>query len=73
MSGIERTAAELVPARHGLRQVRRRRNSRKENDILDVWFDSGSSHLAVLTEANRPALAGRSLHGRRRSVSRLVP
>jgi len=25
---------------------------RKENDILDVWFDSGSSHLAVLNEAN---------------------
>ncbi len=25
---------------------------RKENDILDVWFDSGVSHLAVLTEAN---------------------
>jgi isoleucyl-tRNA synthetase len=25
---------------------------RKENDILDVWFESGSSHLAVLTEAN---------------------
>ncbi len=25
---------------------------RKENDILDVWFDSGSSHLAVLTPAN---------------------
>ena len=25
---------------------------RKENDILDVWFDSGSSHLAVLTEKN---------------------
>ncbi len=24
----------------------------KEKDILDVWFDSGSSHLAVLTEAN---------------------
>jgi isoleucyl-tRNA synthetase len=23
-------------------------NWRKENDILDVWFDSGSSHLAVL-------------------------
>ncbi len=23
---------------------------RKETDILDVWFDSGSSHLAVLTE-----------------------
>jgi isoleucyl-tRNA synthetase len=25
---------------------------RKENDILDVWFDSGSSHLAVLTKEN---------------------
>ncbi len=24
----------------------------KEKDILDVWFDSGASHLAVLTEAN---------------------
>jgi isoleucyl-tRNA synthetase len=25
---------------------------RKETDILDVWFDSGSSHLAVLNEQN---------------------
>ncbi len=25
---------------------------RKENDILDVWFESGSSHLAVLTPEN---------------------
>jgi isoleucyl-tRNA synthetase len=25
---------------------------RKENDILDVWFDSGSSHLAVLNREN---------------------
>jgi isoleucyl-tRNA synthetase len=25
---------------------------RKETDILDVWFESGSSHLAVLTPAN---------------------
>lgn len=25
---------------------------RKENDILDVWFDSGASHLAVLTHEN---------------------
>ncbi len=25
-------------------------NLRKESDILDVWFDSGSSHLAVLNE-----------------------
>ena len=28
---------------------------RKENDILDVWFDSGASHLAVLTEKNQLA------------------
>jgi isoleucyl-tRNA synthetase len=25
---------------------------RRENDILDVWFESGSTHLAVLTESN---------------------
>jgi isoleucyl-tRNA synthetase len=25
---------------------------RKENDILDVWFESGSSHLAVLQSGN---------------------
>ncbi|MFQ5816902.1 MAG: isoleucine--tRNA ligase [Terriglobia bacterium] len=29
---------------------------RKETDILDVWFDSGSSHLAVL---GRPETSGR--------------
>jgi isoleucyl-tRNA synthetase len=28
---------------------------RKENDILDVWFDSGSSNLAVLQGAEWPA------------------
>jgi isoleucyl-tRNA synthetase len=26
---------------------------RKENDILDVWFDSGCSHLAALTPENQ--------------------
>jgi isoleucyl-tRNA synthetase len=26
---------------------------RKESDILDVWFDSGASHLAVLTPENK--------------------
>ena len=34
------------------------REFEKENDILDVWFDSGSSHLAVLeteTELHWPA------------------
>ncbi len=28
---------------------------RQENDILDVWFDSGSSHLAVLKKEEWPA------------------
>ena len=28
------------------------KNFRKEKDILDVWFDSGSSQLAVLTKKN---------------------
>jgi len=47
----DRTAAELIGpgvacARCGGREFR------KESDILDVWFDSGSSHLAVLTPEN---------------------
>jgi isoleucyl-tRNA synthetase len=29
-----------------------RANWRKESDILDVWFESGSTHLAVLSEQN---------------------
>ena len=47
----QRTAAELLPpgvacAKCGGTEFT------KETDILDVWFDSGSSHLAVLTPAN---------------------
>jgi isoleucyl-tRNA synthetase len=47
----EKSAAELVGegarcAKCGLAEFT------KESDILDVWFDSGSSHLAVLTDAN---------------------
>jgi isoleucyl-tRNA synthetase len=47
----ERTAAELIGsgtvcAKCGCAEFT------KENDILDVWFDSGSSHLAVLTPEN---------------------
>ena len=47
----ERTAAELIRPERAARSAAAR-NSRKENDILDVWFDSGSSHLAVLTPEN---------------------
>ncbi|HUJ22877.1 MAG TPA: isoleucine--tRNA ligase [Bryobacteraceae bacterium] len=47
----ERSADELIPAgttcpRCGSAEFT------KESDILDVWFDSGSSHLAVLTREN---------------------
>jgi isoleucyl-tRNA synthetase len=47
----DRTAAELAGpdakcGRCGATEFR------KETDIIDVWFESGSSHLAVLTEAN---------------------
>ncbi len=41
-----RPAEELLPA--GTRCACGESRWRKENDILDVWFDSGSTHLAVL-------------------------
>lgn len=44
---FEREAAELVPP--GVRCARCGSDRfRKETDIMDVWFDSGSSHAAVL-------------------------
>jgi len=45
----ERTAAELLPPGMTCPRCGGAEFS-KENDILDVWFDSGSSHLAVLNE-----------------------
>ena len=45
----ERTAAELLPAGTACARCGCTEFS-KESDILDVWFDSGSSHLAVLNE-----------------------
>jgi isoleucyl-tRNA synthetase len=45
----ERTAAELVPPGTACPSCGSTELT-KENDILDVWFDSGSSHLAVLNE-----------------------
>jgi isoleucyl-tRNA synthetase len=44
------SAEELLPA--GTKCVCGGAKWRKENDILDVWFDSGSSCLAVLTPKN---------------------
>ncbi|SPE34183.1 isoleucyl-tRNA synthetase [Candidatus Sulfopaludibacter sp. SbA3] len=45
----ERTAAELLPEGTACAKCGAAEFS-KESDILDVWFDSGSSHLAVLNE-----------------------
>jgi len=47
----EKSAAELMPAGTKCAKCGAGEFS-KESDILDVWFDSGSSHLAVLTPEN---------------------
>ncbi|HWY42587.1 MAG TPA: isoleucine--tRNA ligase [Candidatus Sulfotelmatobacter sp.] len=47
------SAEELLPA--GTKCSCSESKWRKENDILDVWFDSGSSHLAVLKGDEWPA------------------
>jgi isoleucyl-tRNA synthetase len=45
----ERSAAELLPPHYCCTKCGGAEFS-KETDILDVWFDSGSSHLAVLNQ-----------------------
>ena len=45
----------------------------RERDILDVWFDSGSSHEAVLPFRPELTLAGRPLPRGQRPAPRLVP
>ena len=44
----------------------------KLSDILDVWFDSGLTHLSSVAGPRRARDTGRSLSGRLRSASRLV-
>ncbi len=46
---FDKTASELVPAGTSCSKCGAGEFT-KENDILDVWFDSGSSHLATLNE-----------------------
>jgi isoleucyl-tRNA synthetase len=48
---FEKTAQDLVPAGTTCQKCGSTEFT-KENDILDVWFDSGSSHLATLREDN---------------------
>ena len=47
---FEKTAAELVAPGTSCDKCGSTEFT-KENDILDVWFDSGSSHLATLNES----------------------
>src|SRR6266516_1595549 len=49
----QHTSEELLPA--GTKCSCGSTKWRKENDILDVWFDSGSSNLSVLQGAEWPA------------------
>jgi isoleucyl-tRNA synthetase len=46
---FERSAKELLPAETRCEKCGNR-EFRKEQDILDVWFDSGISHAAVLEQ-----------------------
>jgi isoleucyl-tRNA synthetase len=50
---FEKTALELLPEGFACPDCQGR-DFRKESDIMDVWFDSGSSHAAVLEQ--RPGL-----------------
>ncbi len=65
---FEKEAAELLPAGHHLPQPAAMTRFTKETDILDVWFDSGVSHAAVLERRDNLAspadlyLEGRDQH-----------
>jgi len=45
---FEKETGELLPENFSCPHCKNSKNFRKEKDILDVWFDSGVSHLAVL-------------------------
>ncbi|WPD19887.1 isoleucine--tRNA ligase [Thermaerobacter composti] len=45
---FQREAAEILPEGFACPHCGSRQGFRKETDIMDVWFDSGSSHAAVL-------------------------
>ncbi|HEX5434969.1 MAG TPA: isoleucine--tRNA ligase, partial [Candidatus Angelobacter sp.] len=61
-SWYTREASQIVPA--GTKCACGGTSFRKENDIIDVWFESGSSHAAVLGhEPNMPWPADLYLEG----------
>jgi isoleucyl-tRNA synthetase len=51
---FKHTAADLLPA--GFKCSCGSTNFKKEEDILDVWFESGVSHRAVLEDPQHPEL-----------------
>lgn len=48
---FRRSAAEILPEGFRCPHCGEGSSFRKETDIMDVWFDSGSSHAAVLEDA----------------------
>ena len=71
---VVRAADRGVPARRAWRARRAAAPTfERESDILDVWFDSGSSHEAVLPRPPGADVAGGHVPRRQRPASRLVP
>ena len=64
----ERPIEEFLPDGPGLPEVRRHATFERERDILDVWFDSGSSHEAVLP-VTAPTCRGRPTSTSRAATS----
>ncbi len=67
-----RQVGDLLPKNTACRNCGSK-DFRKEMDILDVWFESGASWLAVLEQEPELQLPCRPLHRRRRPAPRLVP
>ena len=59
---FERTAKELLPEGY-TNPLSPNGHFTKEEDIMDVWFDSGSTHTGVLIERNLPYPADLYLEG----------
>ncbi len=59
---FEKTAKELLPEGY-TNSHSPNGNFTKEEDIMDVWFDSGSTHTGVLKERNLPYPADIYLEG----------
>ncbi len=59
---FEKEASELLPSEY-LKKYQDKAPFRKETDIMDVWFDSGSSSRAVMIDRNNKFPADLYLEG----------